>query len=172
MTVSLKSIRGKAWVFGDNLDTDQIIQGRYLTSLDYSEMAKHAFEIPRPEFSRTVKKGDIVVAGENLGGGSSREEAPRVLLQLGIDCVLAQSFARLFYRNAVNIGLPVLIVPGIGQSVKEGMTLDVNLMKSTVAVKETGQTLSGQPLSRMVLDILEAGGAVAWYRISKKNQPK
>lgn len=171
MRTDLKAIRGRAWLFGDNVDTDQIIQGRYLTLLDYSEMAKHAFEIPRPEFSRNVKKNDIVVAGENLGGGSSREEAPRVLLQLGVGCVLAQSFARLFYRNAINVGLPVLVVPNVTHSVKDGMTLDVNVLKSTVAVKETAERLAGQPLSRMVLDILQAGGAVPWFREMKGLKP-
>jgi 3-isopropylmalate/(R)-2-methylmalate dehydratase small subunit len=164
MATGLKPIRGKAWLFGDDVDTDQIIQGRYLTLLDYSEMARHTFEIQRPGFSHEVKKGDVVVAGENFGGGSSREEAPRVLQQLGVGCVLAQSFARLFYRNAVNIGLPALIVPGIAHSVKDGMTLDVNLVRFTIVIKETGQTLSGQSLSRMVVDILEAGGAVPWFR--------
>jgi 3-isopropylmalate dehydratase small subunit len=164
MALGLKSIHGRAWLFGDNVDTDQIIQGRYLTLLDYSEMAKHAFEIPRPEFARNVKKSDIVVAGDNFGGGSSREEAPRVLLQLGVGCVIAQSFARLFYRNSINIGLPVLIVPNVAHSVKDGMTLEVNVIKPTVVVEETGERLSGQSLSRMVLDILQAGGAVAWFR--------
>ncbi|RDE15548.1 MAG: 3-isopropylmalate dehydratase [Candidatus Thorarchaeota archaeon] len=170
MSTSLKPVRGRAWLFGDNVDTDQIIQGRYLTLLDYSEMAKHAFEIPRPEFSRNVRKNDIVVAGNNFGGGSSREEAPRVLSQLGVGCVLAQSFARLFYRNAINIGLPVLMIPNVTHSVNDGMTLDVNIIKSAVIIKETGETLSGQPLSRMVLDILQAGGAVAWFRKVKESR--
>jgi 3-isopropylmalate/(R)-2-methylmalate dehydratase small subunit len=168
MTTGLRAIHGRAWLFGDNVDTDQIIQGRYLTVLDYAEMAKHAFEIPRPEFPKEVKKNDVVVAGENFGGGSSREEAPRVLNQLGVGCVLAQSFARLFYRNAINIGLPVLVVPNVAQSVKDGMTLDVNLLKSTVVVKESGEKLGGQPLSPMVLEILQAGGAVSWFRKMEK----
>ena len=162
------SLPGRVWLFGDNVDTDQIIQGRYLTILDYSEMAKHAFEIPRPEFARNAKRGDIVVAGENFGSGSSREEAPHVLLELGVGCVVAESFSRLFYRNAFNIGLPALIVPNITTSVKDGMTLEVNLVKGTVSVVETGQVFRGQPLPPLMLDILRAGGAVPWFRKKKQ----
>lgn len=162
------SLPGRVWLFGDNVDTDQIIQGRYLTILDYSEMAKHAFGIPRPEFARNAKRGDIVVAGENFGSGSSREEAPHVLLELGVGCVVAESFSRLFYRNAFNIGLPALIVPNITTSVKDGMTLEVNLVKGTVSVVETGQVFRGQPLPPLMLDILRAGGAVPWFRKKKQ----
>jgi len=163
-------LSGRIWLFGDNVDTDQIIQGRYLTILDYSEMAGHAFEIPRPEFAGNVKRGDIVVAGENFGGGSSREEAPHVLLELGVGCVVAESFSRLFYRNAFNIGLPALIVPDITNSAKDGMTLELNLVKGAVSVVETGQILHGQPLPRLMLEILRAGGAVPWYRKKKRKQ--
>jgi len=102
------AFRGKAWVFGDNVDTDQIIPAEYLVTMDNRELAKHAFEKAKPEFARNVARGDIVVAGRNFGCGSSREHAPRALIGAGVSCVVAKSFARIFFRNAINIGLPVI----------------------------------------------------------------
>ena len=102
------SFKGKAWVFGDNVDTDQIIPAKYLITMNNAELAKHAFEIARPEFAMSVSRGDILVAGRNFGCGSSREHAPRALMGAGISCVVAESFARIFFRNAINIGLPVI----------------------------------------------------------------
>ncbi|TFF91499.1 3-isopropylmalate dehydratase, partial [Candidatus Thorarchaeota archaeon] len=117
MGKDLSNITGRAWVFSNNINTDQIIQGQYLTILDYSEMAKHTFEIPRPVFASKVRRDDVVVAGSNFGGGSSREEAPRVLYELGVGCVVAESFARIFYRNSFNLGLPLLLVPNVAKLV-------------------------------------------------------
>ena len=101
-------LKGRAWTFGDNVDTDQIIPAEYLVTMDDNELALHAFENAAPEFARSVRAGDIIVAGRNFGCGSSREHAPRALMGAGVSCVVAKSFARIFYRNAINIGLPVI----------------------------------------------------------------
>jgi 3-isopropylmalate/(R)-2-methylmalate dehydratase small subunit len=167
MVGKMKDITGRAWVFGNNINTDQIIQGQYLTLLDYKEMAKHTFEVPRPVFTSKVKKNDIVVAGSNFGGGSSREEAPKVLVHSGIGCVVAESFARIFYRNSFNIGLPLLIIPNISKLVKDGDTVTVNLLKGTLTAKEKGDIIHGKPLPERMLEMLKLGGAVPWY---KKNR--
>jgi 3-isopropylmalate/(R)-2-methylmalate dehydratase small subunit len=164
MSKEFNSISGRAWSFGNNINTDQIIQGRYLTLLDYKEMAKHTFEIPRPLFASKVKENDVIVAGRNFGGGSSREEAPKVLKHSGIGCVVAESFARIFYRNSFNIGLPLLIIPNISKLVKDGDSVTVNLEKGTLAIKGTGDVIHGKPLPERMLEMLKAGGAVPWYR--------
>jgi 3-isopropylmalate/(R)-2-methylmalate dehydratase small subunit len=164
VTKNLTNITGRAWVFGKDIDTDQIIQGQYLTILDYAEMAKHTFEIPRPLFSSKVKKNDIVIAGRNFGGGSSREEAPKVLLESGIGCVVAESFARIFYRNAFNVGLPLLIAPNAAKLIKDGETVSVNLVEGTVTVRGNRDVIHGKPLTERILNLLSAGGAVQWYR--------
>jgi 3-isopropylmalate/(R)-2-methylmalate dehydratase small subunit len=158
------NISGRAWVFGNNINTDQIIQGQYLTLLDYKEMAKHTFEIPRPVFVSRVKENDVVIAGRNFGGGSSREEGPKVLMYSGIGCVVAESFARIFYRNSFNIGLPLLTIPNISKLVKDGEIVTVNLWKGTLTMKGNGDTIHGKPLSERMLEILKAGGAVPWYK--------
>ncbi len=162
--MKLEQIAGKAWVFGDNIDTDQIIQGRYLTILDYDEMASHALETIRPEFSKNVEKGDILVAGKNFGAGSSREEAPMVLKNLGIACIISESFARIFYRNAFNIGLPALIVEGISSQVNDGDILSVDLASGNVENKTSGSIFSGSPIPKRMREYLQAGGAVEWYK--------
>lgn len=156
MGKKLSGITGRAWVFGKNINTDQIIQGQYLTLLDYKDMAKHTFEMPRPVFASKVKKNDIVIAGSNFGGGSSREEAPKVLVHSGIGCVVAESFARIFYRNSFNIGLPLLIIPNISKIVKDGETVTVNLLKGTLIIKDKGDVIHGQPLPERMLEMLKA----------------
>ncbi|MFW9786959.1 MAG: 3-isopropylmalate dehydratase small subunit [Candidatus Thorarchaeota archaeon] len=167
MREKFSNISGRAWVFGKNINTDQIIQGQYLTLLDYKEMAKHTFEVPRPMFASRVKKGDVIVAGSNFGGGSSREEAPKVLMHSGIGCVVAESFARIFYRNSFNIGLPLLIIQNISKLVKDGETVSVNLLKGTLTIKEKGDVIHGKPLPERMLEILMAGGAVPWFKKRK-----
>ncbi len=164
MTRNFTNISGRAWVFGSDIDTDQIIQGQYLTILDYSEMAKHTFEIPRPLFASKVKKNDIVIAGRNFGGGSSREEAPKVLLESGVGCVIAESFARIFYRNGFNVGLPLLIAHNAAKLVKDGDTVSVNLVEGTITIRRSGDVIHGKPLTGRILNLLSAGGAVQWYR--------
>ena len=164
MTKELKPVTGRAWVFGNDVDTDQIIQGQYLTLLDYAEMAKHTFEIPRPVFTSKVKKNDIVIAGRNFGGGSSREEAPKVLLHSGIGCVVAESFARIFYRNGFNVGLPLLIIPDVSKLVSDDETVTVDICEGTLSVRSSGDILHGKPLPTRMLNLLKEGGAVSWYK--------
>jgi 3-isopropylmalate/(R)-2-methylmalate dehydratase small subunit len=162
--MKIEQITGKAWILGNNIDTDQIIQGRYLTMLDYEEMASHALETIRPEFSKSVEEGDILVAGKNLGAGSSREEAPMVLKKLGIACIIAESFARIFYRNAFNIGLPALIVEKISSQVQDGDILSVDLANGNVDNKTSGESFTGSCIPDRMLEFLRAGGAVEWYK--------
>lgn len=167
MGKKFSNISGWAWVFGNNINTDQIIQGQYLTLLDYKEMARHTFEIPRPVFVTKVKENDLVIAGRNFGGGSSREEAPKVLLHSGIRCVVAESFARLFYRNSFNVGLPLLIIPNIAKLVKDGETVTVNLWDGTLTIKGKGDVIHGKPLPDRMLEIIKAGGAIPWFKKKK-----
>ncbi|MHA2424867.1 MAG: LeuD/DmdB family oxidoreductase small subunit [Candidatus Thorarchaeota archaeon] len=162
-----EAVKGKARVFGDDINTDQIIQGRYLTLLDYSEMAKHTFEVLRPDFVKATNTGDIIIAGRNFGSGSSREEAPMVLKEVGISCVIAESFARIFYRNAFNIGLPALIVPEVRKHVNEGQEIQVDLVQGKVLILDTETELSGSCVPQRMLDLLKAGGAVAWFKEQK-----
>lgn len=167
MSKDFSNIIGRAWIFGKDINTDQIIQGQYLTLLDYKEMAKHTFEIPRPLFASKVKENDVIIAGRNFGGGSSREEAPKVLMYSGIGCVVAESFARIFYRNSFNIGLPLLIIPNISKLVKDGEIVTINLWEGTLIVKGKGEVIHGNPLPERMLEILKAGGAVPWYKKKK-----
>ncbi len=169
MTSCYDIIEGKAILFGDDINTDQIIQGKYLQLLDYNEMAKHAFEVIRPDFVNTVEEGDVVVGGRNFGSGSSREEAPMVLKMVGIRCVIAESFARIFYRNAFNIGLPALVVKNVTKHLKDGDRVRVNLLQGNIMNLEIDNTLSGGRIPEKMLEILKAGGAVAWYKSQKSN---
>lgn len=163
-----EKIQGRSWVFGDNIDTDQIIQGRYLTLLSYEEMAKHALKIPRPEFATGVKKDDVIVAGRNFGSGSSREEAPRVLKELGVGCIVAESFSRIFYRNGFNVGLPLMLVKGVSSNVEDGNILTIDFTEGTLTNNDSGKVLQGEPLPPFMREILESGGAVSRYKKLKK----
>ncbi len=151
---------GKSWLFPDNVDTDQITPGKYLTMITAEELGKVVLEGARPEFAKEVNKGDIIVAGRNFGCGSSREHAPLGIRGAGVPVVLAESFARIFYRNAVNVGLPILEVADISSKVTEGDVLDVDLLKGTITNKTKGETYEAVPLSDKAIFILEAGGLV------------
>lgn len=165
----MEILEGNAIVFGDDINTDQIIQGRYLQMLDYPEMAKHTFEVIRPDFVDIVNEGDIVVGGRNFGSGSSREEAPMVLKTVGIQCVVAESFARIFYRNAFNIGIPALVVKDATRHIRDRHSLRVDLHTGKITIQDTGETLTGDRIPPRMLDILRAGGAVAWYKTQNQN---
>jgi 3-isopropylmalate/(R)-2-methylmalate dehydratase small subunit len=154
------TFKGRAWVFGDSIDTDMITPGKYLAILDPKGLAEHVLEGADPTFAKKVKPGDILVAGENFGCGSSREHAPVAIKGAGVPVVLAESFARIFYRNAINIGLPVLEVPGLRDATKEGDVLEVDLTKGTVCNARTSAVLQGAALSDKAVEILEAGGLV------------
>lgn len=153
----MKEMRGKVWKLGHSIDTDLIVPGRYLNA-PLEEVKKHVFENMRPEFTTQVGEGDIIVAGGNFGCGSSRENAPEVLKQVGIACIVAESFARIFFRNAIAIGLPVAICPGVADIFKEGDIAVIQFEQAVVLNTQTGMTLQGEPFSKAILDIVENGG--------------
>lgn len=155
-------IRGKAWVFGDDVDTDVIIPGKYLRTKDASIWAEHAMEGLDLHFASDVKPGDVIVAGRNFGCGSSREQAARALKGAGVAVVVARSFARIFYRNAINVGL-ALIEADV--SAKKGDIIEVNLARGTVQVDE--QIYQGTRLPEFLMEILKDGGLVAHRRRQK-----
>ncbi len=152
---NINRISGRVWRFGDNIDTDVIIPGKYLRTTDMSVFAAHAMEGIDPEFPKKVKKGDIIVAGRNFGCGSSREQAPLALKHAGISCVVAESFARIFFRNAINVGLPIIEAK---INCKEGDMIEINLEKGIV--KREGKTYPATRLPDFLREILADGGLV------------
>jgi len=155
------ALRGKAWVFGNNVDTDQIIPAKYLVTMDNDELAKHAFENAIPEFACSVKKGDIVVAGRNFGCGSSREHAPRALMGAGVSCVIAESFARIFFRNAINIGLPVIEAK---LASKPGDVVTVKLKEGRARNETTGEDAEFVGYPPFVMMLIQKGGLVPYTK--------
>ena len=150
---------GRVFKFGDNVDTDVIIPARYLNSSDPAELATHCMEDIDKDFVKNVKKGDIIVANKNFGCGSSREQAPSVLKALGIKAVIAKSFARIFYRNSINIGLPVIVCKDLYEHVEDGGQADLDLSAGTVTVDV--QVFSCTKLPEYMQNILNAGGLIA-----------
>ncbi len=150
---------GKAWKFGDDVDTDVIIQGRYLVINEPEELAKHVFENIKPEFAKAVKKGDFVVAGENFGCGSSREHAPIALKATGIEAVIAKSYARIFFRNAVNIGLKVLECKD-ADKIEEGDELEVDYVNGKIVNKSKNEEYLINPIPEFLRQIMDKGGLV------------
>jgi len=155
------SLTGKAWVFGDNVDTDQIIPAEYLVTMDNSELASHAFENAMPDFARKVRAGDIVVAGRNFGCGSSREHAPRALLGAGVSCVVAESFARIFFRNAINLGLPVIEAK---LAASRGDTVRVDLEKGVVENSTTGKKVDFAGYPPFIMMLIDKGGLIPYTK--------
>jgi 3-isopropylmalate/(R)-2-methylmalate dehydratase small subunit len=154
------TITGKAIKFGNNVDTDVILPGPYLVHTDPNELAKHAMEGLDPNFPEKAANGIIVVGAKNFGCGSSREQAPIALKYSGVKCVLAESFARIFYRNAITIGLPVLVCPGVSGTVKEGDMLKINLQTGNVEDKINGSVMQATRLPKFIMEILESGGLI------------
>ena len=151
------------WKFGDNIDTDQIYPGQYLPITDPQEMAKHAMEGVDEHFAEKVQKGDILVAGKNFGSGSSREHAPVAIRGAGISVIIASSFARIFYRNAVNIGLPILELEEVDR-ISEGDDLEVNLLTGEVKNLTTGEILHASPLTGLEMEIMKSGGLINYLK--------
>jgi len=151
----------RVWKFGNDIDTDAIIPGRFLTIYDPAELAKHVFEGTRDEFARDVQEGDIVIGGSNFGCGSSREHAPLALLGAGIRVVVAESFARIFYRNAVNTGLLPLVCPG-ADAIREGDAVTANVAGGYIEVN--GKRLPVEPVPGFMKEIIEAGGLVTYAK--------
>jgi len=152
----------KVWNFGDDVNTDFILPGRYLELTDPYDLAKHAMEGLDPNFAKNVKKGDIVIGGRNFGLGSSREHAPIALKYSGVDIVIAESFARIFYRNAFNVGLAAIECPGINKSVKTGDKIEVDLKKGKIVIKEN--SLNIKPLPTFMIQLLDEGGLVNYIK--------
>jgi 3-isopropylmalate/(R)-2-methylmalate dehydratase small subunit len=155
---------GRAWVYGDNVDTDVIIPARYLTTTDPDELAKHALEDLDPTFASSVQPGDVVVAGENFGCGSSREHAAICIRAGGASAVVARSFARIFFRNAINTGLPIVVSPEAVDATEAGDTVEVDIEAGTVRNVTKNMTFAVEPLPDFVMDIVRAGGLIPWVR--------
>ncbi len=163
--MSATRIRGRAWVFGNDISTDQIIAGKYkFRIVDMRELASHAMEGVDEDFSKKVSRNDIVVAGRNFGCGSSREHAPLVLRQLGIGAIVADSFARIFYRNAINIGLPIVEHEEIAGKIREGTLLEIDLKKGVIRDLNSSQEFKTKPLPGFLLEILKDGGLVEHFK--------
>ena len=163
------NIRGKIWRFGDDVDTDVIIPARYLNVSDSEELAKKCFEDAKPEFSANVSQGDIIVAGRNFGCGSSREHAPLAIKSAGIGIVVAKSFARIFYRNAFYIGLPLIESEDAVMGLSEGDEVEVDFKSGKIENKKTGEVYHSRPTPDFMRDLIELGGLVNYVRKKKFN---
>ena len=150
--------QGTVYKYGDNIDTDVIIPARYLNTQDAKELASHCMEDIDKSFVTKVKQGDIMVGGENFGCGSSREHAPLAIKSAGIDCVIAKSFARIFYRNAINIGLPILECEAAAEAINAGDEVAVDFDTGVITDVTTGETFQAQPFPAFIQDIIRAGG--------------
>jgi 3-isopropylmalate/(R)-2-methylmalate dehydratase small subunit len=157
-------LRGRAWKYGDNVDTDAVIPARYLNVSTPEALAEHCMEDIDAGFAQRVRAGDMIVAGANFGCGSSREHAPLALKGAGVSCVIASSFARIFHRNAINIGLSILECPEAASASETGHMLEVDLEQGTVTNLDTGQTFQAEPYPPFLLGIIEAGGLIPYTR--------
>jgi len=162
--VNVVNLRGRVWKFGDDVNTDLIIPGKYLELTEPREMARHAMEGVDPTFHEMVGEGDIVVAGRNFGCGSSREHAPLALKYAGVGAVVAESYARIFYRNAINIGLPALECPGVTGAVDVGDILEIDLTGGIINNTGEGVSLRFTPLPEFMVEVLKEGGLTAYLR--------
>jgi 3-isopropylmalate/(R)-2-methylmalate dehydratase small subunit len=153
----------RIWKFGDNVDTDQIIPAEYLTTGDAKKLAAHAFVKVRPEFAKEVQKGDVIVAAENFGCGSSREHAPRALIGAGIQCVIAKSFARIFFRNSINIGLP-LIEADVYDKIDETDQLELRFDDGILRNLTKDEDYQFNPLPEFMQKLLESGGLMNYIK--------
>ena len=153
-------IKGKTCTFGENIDTDVIIPGRYLRTFNPQDLADHVLEGERPDFTKNVKKGDIIVADENFGCGSSREQAPVAIKTAGVDAIVAKSFARIFYRNAINIGLPIIECPEASKGIDEGDEVEVDFDSGMIYNRTKGTEFKGQAFPEFMQKIIKAEGLV------------
>ena len=154
---------GRAWKFGDDIDTDAVIPGRYLVINDPEGLARHIFEGVRPDFAGNVKSGDFVVAGTNFGCGSSREHAPLGLKGAGVKAVVAKSFARIFFRNAINIGLPLFICADVDK-INDGDSIEIDASCGVIYNQTRGESYKTTPLPPFLQDIVEVGGLVEYTK--------
>ncbi len=153
-------IKGRVWKFGENINTDVIIPARYLNTSEPAELARHCMEDADPEFSQRVEPGDIIVAGRNFGCGSSREHAPIALKAAGIGCIIAPSFARIFYRNAFNMGLPIFECKDAASGIREGDIIEIDADSGKIFDLTTGDTFEAQPIPPFMQELISDGGLI------------
>ncbi|MGE5838411.1 MAG: 3-isopropylmalate dehydratase small subunit [Deltaproteobacteria bacterium] len=157
-------LEGRVWRFGDNIDTDVIIPARFLNVSDKELLAKNCFVDLNPDFTKSVQPGDVIVAGSNFGCGSSREHAPLAIKTAGVSVVIAKSFARIFYRNAFNIGLPILESEEAFKEFEEGSRIQVDLEKGEIRGGDKGTKVTAKPIPPFMREIVDAGGLVAYIK--------
>jgi len=155
---------GRAWRFGDDVDTDAIIPARYLNTSEPRELALHCMEDADPTFPARVQAGDIIIAGKNFGCGSSREHAPISIKAAGVSCVIARSFARIFYRNAINIGLPIFECPEGTDGIENGDILEIDAEQGLIVNQSTGKTYRATPFPPFMQQIMAAGGLIDYVK--------
>jgi len=165
-------VKGTAHKYGDDVNTDVIIPARYLVTTEARELAAHCLEDLDANFAGRVAPGDIIVAGRNFGCGSSREQAPLAIKAAGVGCVLAHSFARIFYRNAINIGLPLLVAPEAVQGVQSGDKLEIDLEQGIIRDLSQGQQWRSQPFPDFIREIIAAGGLIEYTRARLRREGK
>lgn len=157
-------LKGRVWRFGDDVDTDAIIPARYLNTSDPSELAGHVMEDADREFPAKVKPGDVLVAGKNFGCGSSREHAPIAIKAAGVAAVIAKSFARIFYRNSFNIGLPIFESPEASERIRQGDVVEVDADQGRIRNITTGETYPAKPIPPFMQELIASGGLIEWTR--------
>ncbi len=163
--------RGRVWKYGDNVDTDVIIPARYLNTTDPAELAKHCLEDLDPGFAAAVRPGDVIVAGRNFGCGSSREHAPLAIKGAGVSCVVAETFARIFFRNAINIGLPIFEAPDAAREAETGDVLEVDGTAGVIRNVTKGREYRVRPLPPFIREIVQAGGLMGRLRALAPSLP-
>ncbi|MDD2211474.1 MAG: 3-isopropylmalate dehydratase small subunit [Clostridia bacterium] len=167
--MGLVKLKGKVWKVGDDVDTDLIIAARYLNRSEGDFLAAHCLEVLLPNLTAKVQPGDILVAGKNFGCGSSREHAPVAIKYAGFSCLIAESYARIFYRNAINIGLPVIVAPEAARVIKEGALLEVDPGTGIIQDLTNRRTYQGEAFPAFMVEILSAGGAIPYVREKVKH---
>jgi len=168
----IMKIAGRIWKFGSDVDTDAIIPARYLNQSDPKELAKHVMEDERPEFFQEVRKGDILLADKNFGCGSSREHAPLALKTAGISCIIAKSFARIFYRNGLNLGLPLLESSEASEAIREGDRVRVNLNTGEIFDLTQKRRFLAKPIPAFMQDLIRDGGLIRHLRKKRLNKKR
>ena len=154
--------KGRTWKFGNDINTDEIIPAKYLVSIDFKELGANCMDGIMPGFSKRVRAEDIMVAGKNFGCGSSREHAPLAIKGCGISCVIAESFARIFYRNSINIGLPIFECPDAARSIEEGDEVEVDASTGLIRNLTKNKTYQAKPMPGFMQELIEAGGLMKW----------
>ncbi len=162
-------LKGEAHIFGNNINTDEIIPAKYLKTLDRNLLGGYCMSGIDEDFSKKIRKGDIIVAGQNFGCGSSREQAPIAIKSAGISCVIARSFARIFLRNSINIGLPILEVKE-GLDIKDQDLLEVDLKEGVILNKSTNKTYQATKFPEFLEEIIKAGGLIEWVRKTRSGR--